>query len=300
MPAATVLFTVFLCMLFGANAVAIKVGFQGFGVYTTATIRFAVASAVIALWALATGRPFNVPRHRRFQLFIYSLLFTVQLSLFYMGLSRSHASRATLIINSLPFMVLVLSHFFIPGDRITSRKILGILLGFTGVAILSFDGSALSSQFRTGDGLCLLATTIWAGNTVFLKRFIEELRPFHVVLYSMLVAIPVVFAESLLLDPAFIMDPGPDSVVALIYQTLVTAVFGFIAWNTLLQRYGAVALHTFLFLLPPVGVTLGGLLLNEPVNTHILASMSLIVAGIIVVHFKPSTTMPVYPPRKNM
>lgn len=296
----TAAFTVFLCVLFGANAVAIKVSFQGFGVFAAAALRFAMAAAVIALWARATGRSFHVPRDRRVHLLVYSLLFSVQLSLFYTGISLSQASRATLIVNSLPFMVLVFSHFFLPGDRITPRKVAGILLGFSGVAALTLDGNTMASEFRTGDGLCLLATTIWAANTVFLKRFIGALKPFQVVLYSMLVAVPVVLVASLLLDPAVFVDPAADSVLALLYQTLVTAAFGFIAWNTLLQRYGAVALHTYLFLIPPVGVVLAGWILKEPVNAHILASMALIATGILVVHTKPQGVLEAYTHRKSM
>ena len=44
-------FTVCICMLFGANAVAIKISLEGIGVFTTAGIRFGVASITIFLWA---------------------------------------------------------------------------------------------------------------------------------------------------------------------------------------------------------------------------------------------------------
>ncbi len=297
MPLSTALLTAFLCLLFGANAVAIKISFEGFGVFTAASIRFIAASAIIALWAKSTGRPFVVQKNRRIHLLAYSLLFTLQLSLFYSGISRSQASRATLIVNTLPFMILILSHFFLPGDRMTMRKCAGIALGFLGVALLSLDGSAISADFRTGDALCFSATLIWACNTVFLKRFIADIRPFHVVLYSMLAAVPLVSLASAIFDPLPVIDPTSGALLGLIYQTLVTAVFGFIAWNTLLQRYGAASLHSFLFLLPPVGVTLGGLLLNEPVNSHIVASMACIVAGIALVHVKTMDTLSGYPPR---
>jgi drug/metabolite transporter (DMT)-like permease len=300
MPLSTAILTAFLCLLFGANAVAIKISFEGFGVFTVASIRFAAASAIIALWAKSTGRPFFVPNYRRIHLLAYSLLFTLQLSLFYSGISRTQASRATLIVNTLPFMILILSHFFLPGDRMTMRKCAGVALGFLGVALLSLDGGALSPDFRAGDGLCAAATLIWACNTVFLKRFIADIRPFHVVFYSMLAAVPLVSLASAIVDPLPIIDPTPGALLGLVYQTLVTAVFGFIAWNTLLQRYGAASLHTFLFLLPPVGVALGGLLLNEPVNSHIVASMACIVAGIALVHIKGADALPVYPSRKHM
>ncbi|MGD9012659.1 MAG: DMT family transporter, partial [Desulfobacterales bacterium] len=87
---------------------------------------------------------------------------------------------------------------------------------------------------------------------------------------------------------------------ALLYQSLVTAAFGFVAWNTLLQKYGAVALHSFIFIMPISGVSLGGLVLGEPITVKILIALALIVAGILIVHLKPRKAEPVYPIRKGI
>ena len=116
------LFTVFLCILFGSNAVAIKITFFGLGVFTTAAIRFGVAAVAIFLWAKITGRKTALKKGQLHQVLIFSALFTVQLSLFYLGLSKSNASRGTLLANLLPFFILFLAHFFIAGDRITKQK----------------------------------------------------------------------------------------------------------------------------------------------------------------------------------
>ncbi|MBC8463778.1 MAG: DMT family transporter, partial [Deltaproteobacteria bacterium] len=115
-------FTVFLCILFGSNAVAIKISFSGLGVFTTAAIRFGVATVVIFLWAKITGRATALKKGQLRQVLIFSSLFTIQLSLFYLGLSKSNASRAALLTNLLPFFILFLAHFFIAGDRITKQK----------------------------------------------------------------------------------------------------------------------------------------------------------------------------------
>jgi drug/metabolite transporter (DMT)-like permease len=80
----------------------------------------------------------------------------------------------------------------------------------------------------------------------------------------------------------------------------VTAAFGFVTWNTLLQKYGAVALHSFIFIMPISGVVLGGLLLGEPITVKILTALALIVAGILIVHLKPRKAEPVYPIRKGI
>jgi drug/metabolite transporter (DMT)-like permease len=87
---------------------------------------------------------------------------------------------------------------------------------------------------------------------------------------------------------------------AVLYQSLITAAFGFVAWNTLLQKYGAVALHSFIFIMPIAGVALGGLVMGDPITLKILIALVLIVVGILVVHLKPRKEEPVYPIRKGI
>ena len=87
---------------------------------------------------------------------------------------------------------------------------------------------------------------------------------------------------------------------ALLYQGLVTASFGFVAWMTLLQRYGAVALHSFIFVMPISGVLLGGLMLGEPITVKIMLALLFIVSGILVVHVKQKTFPPVFPMERNV
>lgn len=109
------IYSVFLCIIFGANAVAIKISLCGLGVFTTAGLRFTIASTAIFLWARTSGLSFNIRKGQIYQLFVIGMIFTVQLSLFYLGLSKTNASRGTLLVNILPFFVLFLAHFFIPG-----------------------------------------------------------------------------------------------------------------------------------------------------------------------------------------
>ncbi len=274
-----------LCILFGANAVAVKLAFRGFGVFSAASIRFGMAALVIALWAGLTGRSFRLQPGQIKHLAVYSTLFTLQLSLFYIGLERTYASRGTLLINLLPFIIMVLAHFFIPGDRITLRKVTGLLLGFAGVLCVFFGEIDLTGRARSGEACILAATTIWAGNIVYLKRVISTFKPFHIVFYSMLTCFPVFGLAAFFLDTAFVKLLSAEALLALAYQSLVTSAFGFIAWNSLLKKYGAVNLHSFVFLMPMVGVFLAGLMLDEPIHAGLLAALALIVSGLLVIHF---------------
>ena len=290
----------FLSTLFGANAVAIKVAFEGFGVFTAAVIRFSVAALVIALWAAGSGRSFRLQKGQWRYLLIYALLFMVQLSLFFTGLDKTYASRGTLIVNLLPFLILILAHFFLPNDRITRRNLIGLLLGFSGVVCVFAGKETFSRDIRIGDGLVLAATVVWAANTVYIKRVIEAFKPFHIVLYSMLIALPFFALEAFWFDEVAIRSLSGRAVLGLAYQTFVTASFGFIAWNTMLRTYGAVALHAFVFIMPLVGVILSGWILNEPLYPNLWVALTLIVAGILVVHGRPPEGLLVFPLRRNM
>ena len=291
---------ILLCILFGANGVAIKVAYEGFGVFSAAVIRFSIASLTIALWAFLGGRSFRLADGQWKPLLIYSILFTAQLSLFYVGLSRTYASRGTLLINMLPFLILILAHFFIPGDRITRRKLIGLILGFGGVVCVFFGKEVLSGDIRSGDGLVFLATCIWAGNAVYIKRVISTFNPFHIVFYSMLFSLPFFLIGACWFDDAVFKAFSVRALAALFYQTFVTASFGFIAWNSLLKTYGAVTLHSFVFIMPMVGLVLSGWLLNEPLSPNLWLALIFIVAGILVVHFRPSEELPAFPLRRHM
>jgi drug/metabolite transporter (DMT)-like permease len=294
------IFTVFLCTVFGANAVAIKISFSGLGVFTTAGIRFSMAAVAIFLWVIATRRPLKIKKGQIHQLLIISVLFAVQLSMFYVGLSKTHASRGTLLINIQPFLVLLLAHFFIPNDRITKRKVLGILMAFSGVAFVFLEKKGITSDFQKGDIIILSATFLWAASAVYTKKILESLRPFQVVLFPVMFAGPFCLLAAFLFDDIMVAHLNLRVLGALIYQGLITASFGFVAWNTMLQKYGAVSLHSFLFIMPIAGVILGGVVLGEPVTFKILLALAMIVSGISIVQLKSKKEIAINHPGKNV
>jgi drug/metabolite transporter (DMT)-like permease len=293
-------FTIVVCALFGANAVAIKFSLTGLGTFTTAGIRFGVAALIIFLWAKVTNHSFGIDRRRIPKLLIASLIFTFQLSLFYFGISKTNASRGTLLVNLQPFFILFLAHFFIPGDRITIRKLSGLLLGFSGVAFVFLEKKGITADLQTGDFIILFASFIWACNGIYTKKLLNDFEPFHLVFYPMLFSAPVFILEAFLWDPVMVTRIDGEVLVSMFYQTIVTAAFGFVAWMTLLRKYGAVALHSFTFVMPIAGVFLGGTLLKEPITAKIITALGLIVAGLLVIHLKRPIKVPIIHMGRNV
>ena len=288
-------FIIFLTVIFGGNTVAIKLALTGMGPLTTAGLRFALAAVAIACWAHLTGRCFRIQPGQALELLVVSIAFTIQLCLFYLGLERTYASRGVLIANLLPFFVLFLSHRFIPGERITWKKTVGILLGFTGVIFMFSGTRGVSGSLHSGDLIILAAVVVWSGNVVYSKRIINDYSPFHLVIYPMIFSVPVFISAGLLWDSRMFFDLNPTVLAAYAYQSLVSAAFGFVAWSTMLKRYGASTLHAFVFIMPIAGVVVSGLVLDEPITPNLIVAMIFIAAGILMVHLspkKPSFTFP--------
>lgn len=286
LPFRASLFTILLCILFGANAVAIKISLTGLGVFTNAGIRFSIAALVIFIWARITGKPLAVPKKQVPQLVILALFFFAQLSLFYFGQSKTTASHGTLITNVLPFVVMILAHFFIPGDTINLKKISGLILGFAGVLVLFFDNVALTGDALQGDFLVLLAVLVWGCHVVYMKKVIERFHPIQVTLYPVFMAALMFLLSGFIWDGEMVRFIDASIIKAMVYQTLVTASFGFVAWNTMIQKFGATTLHSFVFIMPISGVFLGVTLLDEPITANLMSAIVLVVTGLIVVNRK--------------
>lgn len=293
LPLKTIILTAFLCMLFGGNAVAVKISLSGIGIYTTAALRFGTAAMLLFIWARVTHKSIRITRRQFGQLVFLTLIFFTQISFFYSGQSRTSASHGVLIANLLPFVIMILAHFLLPDDRITPRKVTGLLLGFAGVALLFSDSLQASTHHSLkGDFLIVCGVFFWGCNATFVKRIIGDYNPLQITLYPMLIGTPIYTVCAFLFDEPMIISLSSDVILAMFYQTVVTATFGFIIWNGLISKYGATTLHSFVFIMPVSGVFFGILLLDDPVTSSLIGSITLVTMGLLVVTRRPTRKIP--------
>lgn len=274
-----------LCVVWGANAVAIKVTLRGLGPFTAATLRFGISAALLFAWARATGQSLAPAPRRMGPLLINSLLFTGQLALVYIGFTMTNASRGALLTNLQPFFLMFLAHVFIPGDRITALKTFGLVLGFSGAGCVLLDRGGVAAGFMQGDLILLVATFAWACGTVYVKRLVGSIPSLTIVFYQLLFSLPFFAAGALLYDPRPIIALNAEVLLALLFQGVLATAFAFVAWTRLMETHGAVALHSFVFMIPVTGVILAGALLGEPITAMITLALVLIAGGILVVQF---------------
>ena len=289
-PRKTALLIVLLCSLFGANAVAIKATLTGVGIFTSAAIRFGGAACFLICYARITNHSLRISRHQLLQLVILTIIFFLQIGCFYTGLKHTSASHGVLIGNLLPFVVMILAHYLLEDDKINRQKTAGLILGFTGVSLLVLDiQSSEMERMLYGDGFVAMAVLLWGCNAIYVKRITASYSALQITLYPLLMAAPLHLVCGYFFDEQMVFAITPEVLAGLFYQTFVTASIGFVLWNTLIQKYGATSLHSFVFIMPISGVLCGIFLLGEPVTFALVGAIVMVTAGLIIINYYPES-----------
>ncbi|HKB26212.1 MAG TPA: DMT family transporter [Methylomirabilota bacterium] len=154
-------------ILWGANPVAIKIGLADAPPLRLAWMRFLVGGVVVALWAWAGGRlaGLRIERGEWPELGFLGLLFTAQIGLMNVGTSLTSASHSAILLNLYAVHTVVLAHFLIPGDRLRAKKVVGILVAYSGIVRLlrRYRPSALAAFFLTQPIFGVVAAALVAG-----------------------------------------------------------------------------------------------------------------------------------------
>ena len=136
-----------LCGIWGSTWLFIKLGLADLPPLTFAGIRFLFASLILLGLILARG--VRWPRQRRDWLVIAVvglLQFSLNYGLVFWGEQRISSGLAAVLQSTFPAFGLVIAHFYLPDEPITAKKVVGVMLGFTGVAIVFSHQLSIAGQ----------------------------------------------------------------------------------------------------------------------------------------------------------
>lgn len=272
-------------ILWGGNAIAIKIALAGLPPIALAAARFLLGGLTVLLWAGLMRIPVRLQAGEGRRLGLLVLIFIAQIYLLNAGTDITLAGRSTVFISTYPFFTALFAHIFIPGDRLSRLKVLGMALSFAGVALIFAETLLLGElAYLPGDLMVLLSGLLLGARQVYTKRLTQRTHPARLLLYQAAFSLPVFLLFSALLESRAAWTFTPAVVGAVFYQGMVVAGLCFIVLTTLLRRYRASRLGVFGFVTPVFGVLLSDLLLGEPLSPGLLVSMCLVGAGIAIVN----------------
>lgn len=287
-PAGVVVFVMFLAFLWGCNIVAIKIGLAGVPPLAAAGIRFGIALPLIIVWAAFRGIPIVPTRSEMPRLLLVGLIFTVQIGLINLGTDRTQAARASVFLNAYPVFVAFISHFFVPNDRLTGRKVIGLAVAFAGLIVV-FGRSLLHWDKVTlaGDLLVISSGILLAVLVVMISRLGQRTAPVRITVAELAVGVPLFFFFSAIFESGQSWSFSASVIVALCYQGFAVSAFCFVAWATLLKSYSPSKLSVLFFSTPVWGVIASILILGEGISWQLIAGAAFVAAGIYIVNRTP-------------
>ena len=270
----------------------IKVGFGAFGITSDMTgskmlfagIRFAAAGLIVLSVARSNGRSFRTGKAGDWWFVLAFALMntTLHYFFFYVGMSHSEGSRAA-ILNSLgTFLVVLLACACFKSDKLTTRKMLGCVVGFSGILALNLGG-AESGQFTwLGDGMIILNAICSAFSNLMTRGLSRRVDVFVGTGYSLTIGGLLLILPGLLLGG---MLPRVNilGIVCLLLLIAISAV-GFALYNKLLScnPVGRIAIYNSL--IPVVGAVTSCLCLGETFHLKYALAGGLAALGIYLIN----------------
>ena len=271
-----------LIPLYAACFVTIRLGLAYAPPLRFAALRLLVAGSALLLFAGVTRQPLRI--HRRFWPWLLVLALTAGAfgyGTMFLSPGRAGAGIATVLGNTQPLILVVLGAALL-GERITRPEILTVVLGLTGVVVISF--SALSELRLSGllGALFAFASAVsFAVAAVIMKRLGHAVPLLTMTAWQFLLGAVPLFALSAGVERASTVRYTPLFLGLLLLLGLGGTALTTAAWYWLIQRDAVGRLSLYLFLVPIVGVVLAVILLGEQLTLTTGAGITLTVVGVL-------------------
>jgi drug/metabolite transporter (DMT)-like permease len=187
------------------------------------------------------------------------------------------SSLASILISTMPLMVALLALRFVPGDRPTGLRLVGLFMGLAGVvALLGIDVGGDSNELL-GAACVLVATMGYASATIIIERRLTDRHPLGPVSASLVLSTIVLAPLAAFSAPS--STPSGDAIASVIVLGVGCTALALVLFFLLIREAGPSRASVITYINPVVAVTLGVTLLDESLGPGSIAGLLLILAG---------------------
>jgi len=275
-----------LCVVWALQQVLVKAVADDMAPVLQLSVRSGISTVVIALILLVQGKALFTAHTWKPGL-LAGLLFALEFLFIAEGLRFTTASHMVVFLYTTPIFTALCLSWALPSERLSKLQWLGVVLAFIGLVVAFLYGDAAAANAPNilwGDLLAILAALSWALTTVVIRLSNLSEAPSHQILfYQVLVGFVLLTGVALFSGQTDVHWSRP-LLLNLVFQIVVVGLVSFATWLWLLRRYVASQLSIFTFLTPVLGVFLGALLLDEPLENSFIVGAVLVILGMLLVH----------------
>lgn len=201
------------------------------------------------------------------------------------GLTYTSASNVAVITSTAPFFVAVLAHFFLKGEKLKLRFLIGFAIAIIGITIISFNGQLNFELNPLGDFLALSASLVWGFYSIFVKKIsqfgyntIQTTR--RIFFYGFIFMIPMVLATPFKFG--FERFADHTNLFNMLFLAFGASALCFVTWNYAVKVLGAIKTSVYIYMVPVITVVLSVIVLDEKLNTLLVIGILFTLSGLII------------------
>jgi len=273
-----------LALIWGGSFLSIRIALDEISPLMSVAHR--VTWAMLVLWVVVAVMRIPLPRNPRiwFAFLVMGLLNNV-IPFVLMAWGQLHIeSGLTSILNAFTAVVgVVMAALFFSDERLTPRKIIGVVLGFFGVSVAiglenfkNFDLRSLAQLAVIGGTVAYAVAGVWARKN--LVGMPPQLAAAGMLTGATVIMLPLVyFVEGL---PTF--DLQPRTLVAIGYYAVIATAAAYLLYYRVLAMAGSGNLMLVTLLVAPIAITLGAVVLGEKLSANAFVGFVILAVGLII------------------
>ncbi len=243
--------------------------------------QFLISTIVLLPLLVAARDKFPKDRTTLIRILVFSLINAVNIAFTNFGLQYENSGTSAMLTFTQPLIVFGLSVLLL-NEKIRIMKILGVITGFVGVAILSLKGSGTAISFSATSLFLISGAFFWALSTVFYKKYLNDVNLTVITTMQFAVGFILLFILGTSFE-GFPFPTDPAYLLILTYMSVAATVIGTTIWYYLLSREDATTLSTYGFITPIIAMVFGWWLLREEINERSFLGVGLIIVGVYLV-----------------
>ena len=294
-PFVVACFALLCCALGGSATPFIKMGYELIlpekdtaSTILFAGIRFLLAGFItVAIYSIVRRRALIPKRENVGRIALVCLFQTVlQYIFFYVGLANTSGVKGTVLSGSTAFFALLISSLILKQEKLTTRKIIACILGFSGIVIVNLKGLDFNMNFF-GDVFVIFSSIASAASAAIVKKFSDREDPVVMSGYQFMAGGIVMIGIGLVFGGAVKFDSW--AAVGVIAYLAALSAIAFSLWGLLLKYNPVSKVTIYSFMIPMFGVLLSELILTEDSDVsyvNLALTLILVCSGIVLINYR--------------
>tara|TARA_A100001011_G_scaffold118917_1_gene125449 strand:- start:349 stop:1233 length:885 start_codon:yes stop_codon:yes gene_type:complete len=274
---------VLLGLIWGSSFFNIKIATYSYEPITLALVRVIFASIpLILLCKIKNIKIKAFSKEWKYYALIGLCNIAIPFILIAIGTSKINSYLAAMLMSTTPLSGTILAHFFTKNEKINMFKVIGILIGFSGILFLFLDKIVINESNYIFALITILGSTFYSIGgilTIQIKNRGNENVTTSTTIWSLIFLFPM----ALLLEEPWRANPSLESTLSLLYLGIVATGLAWLIRFRILSVNGLVFQTQVAYLIPIFGVFFGYFLMDEVITWRVLISLSIIIFGIYIV-----------------